>query len=160
MKQRKGFFLAFLITLAGVYSCDTIDCTLNNTVVMISNIYQDGKTVALNDTLSITNPSGSIVLLNRKTNTSTLKLSLSFFQPVDTLVLRLSGADYLYIDTIWIEKTSFNHFESPDCPVNMFHHITDIRSTHVFVDSVSITQPDVNYAEHENLQIHLYPSAD
>ncbi len=160
MKQKKGFFLAFIIALAGLYSCDTIDCTLDNTVEMVSNIYQEGKNVAISDALSITNADGSVVLLNRKTNASTLKLSLSYFQPVDTLVLTLAGEDYQFTDTLWIEKTSYNHFESPDCPVNMFHHITDIWSTHLFIDSVSITQPDVNFVEHENLQIHLYPSAD
>lgn len=160
MKQSKGFLLAFMITLTGLSSCDTIDCTLENTVVMISNIYQDGKAVAISDTLTITNADGSVVLLNRELNVSKLKLYLSYFHPVDTLLLNISGPDYNITDTMWIEKTSYNHFESPDCPVNMFHHIMDIRSTHLFIDSVTITQPDVNFAEHENLQIHLFSSAD
>ena len=155
MKKSKGLLLASLVALTGLYSCDSIDCTLENTVVMLCNIYQDGKTVQINDTLTIT-ANDSIVLLNRKTGASTLKLSLSYFQPVDTLVLAVAGTGYTFTDTVWIEKT----FESPDCPVNMFHHITDVRSTHVFIDSISITQPDVNFAEHENLQIHMYPSAD
>ena len=98
MKQKKGFFLAFIIALAGLYSCDTIDCTLDNTVDMVSNIYQDGKNVAISDALSITNADGSVVLLNRKTNASTLKLSLSYFQPVDTLVLTLAGEDYHFTE--------------------------------------------------------------
>ncbi|MCR5535705.1 MAG: hypothetical protein K6F47_11155 [Bacteroidaceae bacterium] len=160
MKLVKGFLPACIITLMVVLGCDTIDCTLNNTVVMVSNIYQDGKAVEINDTLSITNPDASVVLLNSKTDASNLKLVLSYFQPVDTLVLTITGDGYQFEDTLWIEKTSYNHFESPDCPVNMFHHITEVRSTHVFIDSVSITQPDVNFAEHENLQIHLYSSAD
>lgn len=160
MKKSKGFLLASLLTLAGLCCCDTIDCTLDNTVVMLCNIYQDGKTVQINDTLTITAQDPSIVLLNRKSGASALKLSLSYFQPVDTLVFHLAGEDYRLTDTLWIEKTSYSHFESPDCPVNMFHHITDIRSTHLFIDSVSITQPDVNFAVHENLQIHLYSSAD
>lgn len=159
MKKSKGLLLAAFVTLAGLYSCDSIDCTLENTVVMLCNIYQDGKTVQINDTLTIT-AQDSVVLLNRKTGASALKLSLSYFQPVDTLVLSVAGTDYTFTDTVWIEKTSYSHFESPDCPVNMFHHITDVRSTHVFIDSISITQPDVNFAEHENLQIHMYPSAD
>ena len=160
MKQGKGFILAFLITLTGLNSCDSIDCTLENTVVMISYFYQNGKTVAISDTLTITNADGSVVLLNRERDVSKLKLSLSYFLPTDTLLLIISGNGYKVTDTLWIEKTSYNHFESPDCPVNMFHHITNIRSTHLFIDSVTITQPDVNFAEHENLQIHLYSSAD
>jgi hypothetical protein len=159
MKKSIGVLLAFLAALTGLYSCDSIDCTLENTVVMQCSIYQDGKTVQINDTLTIT-AKDSLVLLNQKTGASTLKLSLSYFQTVDTLVLTVAGTDYTFTDTVWIEKTSYSHFESPDCPVNMFHHITDVRSTHVFIDSISITQPDVNFAEHENLQIHMYPSAD
>ena len=160
MKHVKGFFLAFLITLVGVYSCDSIDCTLNNTVVMTCIFYQNDKAVQVNDMLSITAADTSIVLLNKESGVSTLKLSLSYFQPIDTLLLNLSGDEYIVTDTLWIEKTSYTHFESPDCPVNMFHNITSVRSTHLFIDSVTITQPDVNFAEHENLQIHLYSSAN
>ena len=160
MKQGKGFFLALLFTLAGICGCDTIDCTLNNTVVMRCNFYKDGKSVQLNGTLTITAADTTIVLLNRESSVSTLKLALSYFNDADTLLLNISGDDYKYTDTLWIEKTSYTHFESPDCPVNMFHNITEIRSTHLFIDSVTITQPDVNFAEHENLQIHLYSSAD
>lgn len=160
MKQGKRGFLAFFITLVGLCSCDTIDCTLNNTVVMKCNFYKDGKSVQLNGTLTITAADTTIVLLNREFGASSLKLSLSYFNSADTLLLNLLVDDYKYTDTLWIEKTSYTHFESPDCPVNMFHNITDIRSTHVFIDSVTITQPDVNFAEHENLQIHLYSSAD
>lgn len=160
MKQGKGGFLAFFITLAGLCSCDSIDCTLNNTVVMTCNLYKDGKAVQLNGTLTITAADTTVVLLNQEYGVRTLKLPLSYFNSADTLLLNLSDGDYKYIDTLWIEKTSYTHFESPDCPVNMFHSITDIRSTHVFIDSVTITQPDVNFAEHENLQIHLFSSAD
>lgn len=160
MKQRKGFFTAFLLALAGMNSCDTIDCTLNNIVEMRCNFYQNGNSAQLNDTLTITAIGTDEVLLNRKYMVSTFVLPLSYFNPEDTLVLTVKGEDYVVSDTMWITKTSFNHFESPDCPVNMFHDITAVRTTHLFIDSVTITHSDVNFSDHENLQIHFYPSAD
>ena len=160
MKQMKGLLTVFILVVTGLYSCDTIDCTLNNTVEMRCNFYQNGEQAQLNDTLTVTAIGTDEVLLNRKYNTSTAVLPLSYFNPVDTLILKVTGKDYEATDTMWIEKTSYNHFESPDCPVNMFHNITAVRSTHLFIDSISITHPDVNFSDHENLQIHFYPSAD
>ena len=160
MKYGKTLFLAGVLALTGISSCDSIDCTLNNTVVMTCNFYQDGKAAQLNDTLTVTAGKDNILLLNRKLRVSTMALSLSYFNQVDTLMLNVSGEDYTVTDTIWIEKTSYNHFESPDCPVNMFHTITAVRSTHLFIDSVSITRPDVDFYEDENLQIHFYPTTD
>ena len=160
MKQKKTFFLAFIIALMGISSCDSIDCTLNNIVVMTCNFYQDGKAVQLNDTLTVTAVGADNPLLNRKLRVSTMALPLSYFNQIDTLLLNVSGEDYTITDTLWIEKTSYTHFESPDCPVNMFHDITSVRSTHLFIDSVTITRPEVNFVEYENIQIHFYPSAD
>ena len=160
MKQAKRLFLICLFTIAGMCGCDSIDCTLNNTVVMTCSFYQDGKAVQVNDTLSITGANPEIVLLNRKLGAKSAALPLSYFYPVDTLLLTVTGEEYKVTDTLWIEKTSYNHFESPDCPVNMFHNITAVRSTHLFIDSVSITRPEVDVVEYENLQIHFYSSAD
>ena len=160
MKQRRVHILACVICLMGICSCDTIDCTLNNTVAMTCNFYQDGKAVQLDDTLTVTAVGVENPLLNRKRGTSSMSLPLSFFNNVDTLLLHVSGENYSVTDTVWIEKTSHNHFESPDCPVNMFHNITAVRCTHLFIDSISISRPDVDFYEDENLQIHFYPSAD
>lgn len=160
MKHSKVQVLVFLIPLMSIWGCDTIDCTLNNTVVMTCNFYQDGKAVQLNDILTVTANDTNIVLINRKSAASSLELPLSYFGKADTLLFHVSGEAYDITDTVWIEKTSYNHFESPDCPVNMFHNITRINSTHLFIDSITITRPEVDFYEDENLQIHFYPAAD
>jgi hypothetical protein len=41
----------------------------------------------------------------------------------------------------------------------MFHFITEVNSTHTFIDSLSLVNPTVNYADVENIQIH-FRSAD
>lgn len=143
-----------------LHSCDSIDCTLENHVIMTCNFYQDGNRVALSDTLHVTALGTDSVLVNRELNAKALLLPLSYFQTTDTIVLRVKGKDYEYRDTLWINKKSRTHFESPDCPVTTFHELTDIQSTHVMIDSITITHKDVNYASFENIQIHFYPSAD
>ena len=37
-----------------ILSCDSIDCTLYNSVDMFCNLYQDGKPASIADTLTIT----------------------------------------------------------------------------------------------------------
>lgn len=160
MNRARVLFLSTLLCVAALTGCDSIDCTLNNTVVMTCAFYQDGKAVQLNDTLTITAAGTDQVLLNRKTGAQSVALPLSYFNSVDTLLLNISGDGFTVIDTLWIEKTSYHHFESPDCPVSMFHDITEVRSTHLAIDSVSITRPEVNFIEYENLQIHFHSSAD
>ncbi len=136
--------------------CDTIDCTLYNTVICNVSFYASGQSVSLTDTLTVTTRGVDSILINKQTSTSTMTLPLSYWQDEDTLVLTVTGSGYMMVDTIWIAKENMPHFESPDCPTTMFHHIQHVRTTHAFIDSVSIIQPIVNYDQTEHLQIHVY----
>jgi len=153
MRHRLLFILSVLLTLA---SCETYDCTLYNYVGMYGSFYQDGKAVAIQDALTITISGSNSVLLNQAANTSKVTLPLSFWQAEDTLVFHVNGIQ----DTVWITKTNLVHYESPDCPMTLFHTIQDVRSTHKFIDSITITRPSVNYETTENLQIHLFTATD
>lgn len=147
-------FLVFVSSIT--ISCEDIDCSLNNTVKLSCKFYSNGKQVSITDTLSVTTTGSDSILVNRYTNLSRLELPMSFWNNTDTLVLTIKGKDYVAQDTLWISKTNSPHFESPDCPTHMFHEITEVKSTHSFVDSITITYPHVNYAEVENIQIHLF----
>ena len=149
---RFGWLLALVTMLAG---CDEIDCTLYNTVYLRGGFYSDGSQVSLADTLSITSGLQGPTLLNRETGVSTCTLDMSYWQETDTLVLTVWSDEYLLRDTIWIDKTNRPHFESPDCPTNMFHEITSIACTHHFIDSVTVIKASVDYAQVENIQLHL-----
>ncbi|MBR6031726.1 MAG: hypothetical protein IKP36_07180 [Bacteroidaceae bacterium] len=157
MRQRLLFILSSLVLLA---ACESYDCTLYNAVNMYGAFYQDGKAVAINDTLTITACGTDAVLLNRSVGTAQLTLPLSYWQDEDTLVFSINSNGYFFQDTVWITKTNLVHYESPDCPAKLFHTIQDVRSTHDFIESISITRPSVNYETTENLQIHLYSASD
>lgn len=155
MNLRKPLYCALLASAAAV-SCDSIDCTLYNSVDMFGGFYQGGRNVSLTDTLTITAAGTDSVLLNRKVGAANFQIPLSYYNGVDSVVLYVKGDGYELTDTLFVEKTNSVHFESPDCPTTMFHKITAVRSTHEFIDSVTVISEDVNYARTENIQIHLF----
>ena len=147
--------LLILSAILLLVACESYDCTLNNYVGMYGTFYRDGNAVSINDTLTITSGKTGMVLLNRSVGTSKLTLPLSYWHDEDTLVFSVESESYLLRDSVWIAKTNMVHYESPDCPMTLFHTIQSVRSTHEFIDSISIIRSTVNYETTENLRIHL-----
>lgn len=148
--------LLLLLPLAALAAaCDQADCTLDNSVTYTCNFYHKGNNVTLNDMITVTACGTDSVLVNQMQGATGLNLPMSYWNAEDTLVLCIDGSGYQLYDTIWVEKTNIPHFESPDCPTKMFHLITGVRSTHSFIDSLSLVNPTVNYADVENIQIHF-----
>lgn len=138
-----------------IAACESFDCTLYNYVGLYASFEREGAAVQINDTLTITSGKSGPVLLNKSLNTASLKLPLSYWQAEDTLVLSVQGTDYFLQDTVWIKKSNQVHYESPDCPTTLFHTIEEVRSTHQFIDSITIIRSSVNYETTTNLQIYL-----
>lgn len=157
MRYRFWFILCVVLLLA---ACESYDCTLNNYVGMYGAFDRDGAAVALHDTLTITAGKSGPVLLNRSVNTGILNLPLSYWQPEDTLVFSVKGADYLIRDTVWVTKTNMAHYESPDCPTTVFHTIQGVRNTNEFINFITVVRSSVNYETTINLQIHLLSASD
>ena len=155
MKRTIGILLLSL-PLWLMMACEEIDCSLYNTVSLSAGFYSDGYKVSITDTLTITTGTDEHILVNRMLGASEWEIPMSYWQDEDTLSLHVTGEGYSLTDTVWIQKTNMPHFESPDCPTHMFHEITAVRSTHHFIDSVTIVQAYVNYAQTENIQLHLF----
>ena len=141
--------------LALFASCESADCTLQNSVALHCGFYGAGKSVSLTDTLTVTTAGSDSVLVNRKLNAKDLVLPMSHWSECDTLILHVWGSEYDLQDTLYVEKTNTPHFEAPDCPTTMFHQITAARCSHHFIDSITIKADRVNYGEYEHIQIHL-----
>lgn len=144
-----------ILGTAALAACDSIDCTLYNTVSLTCTFYSEGKAVKLTDTLTVSALGTDSILVNSMVGASQLDLPLSYAQDRDTLVLHVYGQDFDARDTLWVEKTNTPHFESPDCPTTMFHKIMSVQHTGTFIDSISITRDQVDYDQTENLRIHL-----
>ena len=146
---------AIAVGAAALAACDSIDCTLYNTVSLACSFYSEGQAVKLTDTLTVSALGTDSILVNSLIGASKLELPLSYSQDADTLVLRIYGEEYDLSDTLWVEKTNTPHFESPDCPTTMFPQIKSVRHTSTFIDSVTITRNLVDYDQTENIRIHL-----
>lgn len=143
-------------SVALLTGCDSFDCSMENTVTLTLAFYNDkGEMVRLNDTLTVTAVGTDSVLFNRGVNRHDVVLPMSYYKDCDTLVLTVWGADYMVRDTLMVWKTNVENFEGLDCPVNMYHMITDVKATNGFIDSVAMVVPDVDYGKDENIRIIL-----
>ena len=137
------------MTLAAA-ACSSVDCPVQNTVYTSYGLYKaGGERDTLRDTLTIatTRRDGTdSVLLNRSVNTTAFELPISYTDPEDTLFFTVGDTlGNVRIDTVYIKKDNYPHFESVDCSPSYFHTITAVSSTNHAIDSIVLIYPDVNY---------------
>ena len=163
-------FLLFILSGTVLAACTSIDCPLDNVVVMTTTFYypeleennwQETQMQFL-DTITVTSPSATTPLLNRGTSLASLELPMHQFASGsgrDTLALHFLGASGSEaIEYIYLEHTCTPHFEAIDCAASVFHRITAAEcSTGGILDSIRIIQPLVNYDDVENLRLFFHP---
>lgn len=156
-------FPAILSLLLLLTACEGVDCTLNNVVLCRYGFYDSatGQAIQLSDTLTITAAGTDSILYNRGVNTSSVALPMSYWQEADTLRIHIQGKDYAYTCSLRIQKSNTIHFESPDCPTTMFHHIEAVTlMNNTIIDSVVVSKPTINYKQDENIKIYFRTLAD
>ena len=154
MRKIIPLILTAALALAG---CSSIDCPLNNTVYM--KIMLQGTNNPLADTLSVTTRKEvgkDSVFINRQVNTDSLMIPMSYKQDEDVLYFVVNTTTgRTFIDTVSIKKENQVHFESMECQPSFFHTITDVRTTHNYIDSIVINNKEVNY-DATKPHFHLY----
>lgn len=154
-------WLSLLLAALTVAACSSIECPVQNVVATIYTFHKaDGTADTLRyDTLTVTTrrANGSdTTLLNRSTGATMMQLPVSYSNPTDTLIVTVSDTlQRTTVDTIYLHKEDQPHFESVDCNLAFFHHLTAVSSTHLRIDTAVIVQPTVNY-DLEKEHIHLY----
>ncbi len=144
-------------------ACSSVDCPVQN---VVETVYQvclpDGSKATLLDTLTIstTRSNGTdTVLLNRSVGTSEFKLPISYDNPEDTLFFEVKSATEKWApavtDTVFIAKTNMPQFESAECHIAFFHNITEVRTTHNIIDSITINKRSVTY-DASTAHFHVY----
>ena len=142
-------FSLFLIS-----SCDGIDCTVNNVVALRMGFYSsDGTEQSFGDTLTITAAGTDSVLLNRAVRVKQLALPMSYSAKADTLSMFFGKQ----VVTLCVKKTNKAHFESPDCPVVVFHELEGLEFDDPagLFDSIVIVRKSVNYEPFENIRFYI-----
>ena len=153
--RRLPIILLSLLAMA----CSSIDCPVNN---IVSTQYvicdKDGAEMKLSDTLSILTRrmDDTITVLNRLVQKATFSLQISNSHPEDELFFVFYKGPVYTIDTVWIKKDDYPHFESVDCNAAFFHTLTGVRYTTHYIDSIVIKNTSVNY-DVSTVHFHLYP---
>ena len=174
-------FLFGGICLLLFLSCSSIDCPMDNTVSTIYELYKsNGIADTLKDTLTVITyrhvPEEDPVALNRNVNTTSMSLPISYQGEEDVLYFVRSFPDSVktieknedgeevermvhfigfITDTVTVTKTNRKHFESIDCTPSFFHTLTHVSYTTNGIDSIVISNPEVNY-DQTKAHFHLY----
>lgn len=142
--------LVMLFLMLAACACSSIDCPVDNTVSTQYAICDaSGAAAQLDDTLWVwtqRKDGNDTLLLNRGVGLKTFSLPISYDHPEDTLVFCVADTlGHFAIDTVWLGKRDIPHFESVDCAAHFFHELTNVRSTHRAIDTISINNPSVTY---------------
>lgn len=162
VKSCSGILWMLLLALVG---CTSIDCPLDNVVMMQCNFYlsETETPYKLDHELTVRPAGCDTVLLNRITDVESILLPLKEGADQDTLLLHfVSKTGQEATDTLFVNHTRQLHFESLDCPNSVFHQIHAARVTShalselpLTADSVSIVRSTVDYNDIENIRIFL-----
>lgn len=155
MKRLPYLLLTFILA-----ACSTIDCPVNTLVESLYMICDStGENVKMLDTLSVftTRADDELVRLNRGAGLSKFHLQVSYTHPEDIFIFHfdLVSANVRVTDTVWVKKEDYTHFESVDCNSAFFHKVTDVRSTHNYIDSIVIVNPTIDY-NYETVHFRMY----
>ena len=172
--MRKVTF-AVLAMAALLVGCTSIECSMNNIVTSqycFMNHVENGKDTAINFkeyylTVSTKKTMGmeDAVLVNKKTDISTLQLSVSYNQEEDILYFDFQHLvqdtifETVTVDTVCITKTNELIFEGVECNPRYHHKVLSATTTHNMIDSIVINN---NYIDNDPYKVHfslyLHPS--
>ncbi len=151
--------LPILLLLFLTVACSSIDCPVNN-IVSTQYVILDktGAEKPLSDTLSVLTrrQDDTITVLNRLVQNAKFSLQVSYTHPEDELFFVFHNGPVYVIDTVWIKKDDYPHFESVDCKASFFHTLTGVRHTNHYIDSIVIKNTAVNY-DVKTVHFYLYP---
>lgn len=100
---------------------------------------------------SVTQQRKDTILLNNLHGASSMKVPMSYFREMDTLVIAYRSITRK--DTIKIQHSSYANVELPECGTYRFHTLQHIWSTDAAIDHIEINEPKVNYDGNINVKI-------
>lgn len=154
-----------ILALAGllVPGCEVENCPPNAlSYLHFSLVDQNGRTFNTSDTITIvgqTTSSDTLVsdtLINQEAAASSFSLPLSY-DAYTQFVFIYHALDVGYVgrDTIRIDHWNIPYFTNLDCGSMMFYEITGTAHTHHRLDSITITNPNIDNNEKENIRIYF-----
>lgn len=154
-----------ILALAGllVPGCEVENCPPNAlSYLHFSLVDQNGRTLSTSDTITIvgqTTSSDTLVsdtLINQEAGASSFSLPLSY-DAYTQFVFIYHALDVGYVgrDTIRIDHRNIPYFTNLDCGSMMFYEVTKVENTRHRLDSLTITNPNIDNNEKENFKIYF-----
>ena len=157
--------LPILIPLAALLLCLLPACEVENcppnalSFACFTLKDGNGKNVSFSTPLTVVGiktAGGTTVcdtLINQESGASRLSLPLSYADET-RFVLRYSETE---ADTVTVRHRNIPHFLNIDCGTMMFHEVTHVSTTRHAIDSIVLTNPNIDNYEKENVKIYFPP---
>lgn len=181
MKRFPVVLCAVLLACSLIPGCDVDNCPPNAmTYAHFTLADQYGKTFKTSDTISVigqtyadvtvydTLANGELqprtvydsliadTFVNRENAASSFSIPLSYADKTRILfAYRGLGGTFAGTDTVELTHRNIPYFTSLDCGTMMFYEITEATFTRHRLDSVVITNPNIDNNEKENLKIYF-----
>ncbi len=163
MKKLSVIFCVMFLSAFFFPACEVENCPPNALAfAYFSFVDQYGRAVAYTDTLTVVGQIDSgdstinDTLINRETKVSELSLPLSYGTQT-RFVLSYNGRTQ---DVITIDHRNIPYFMNLDCGTMMFYEVTNAETTTRMLDSLVITNPNIDNNEKENFKIYFTVTAD
>lgn len=146
-----GLFLCLIFGL-GISACsEENDCSLTSRSMGRFNFLTKSTLAEKKiDTLSVTALNTDSVLVNKDVLATYESLPLSYTSNTTTFIFHYSETER---DTLWVSHQNIAHFVSMECGTTMFHHLDSVRCTYNIIDSIAISNPEIDNNEKENIRI-------
>lgn len=158
MKKLSVIFCVMFLSAFFFPACEVENCPPNALAfAYFSFVDQYGRAVAYTDTLTVVGQIDSgdstinDTLINRETKVSELSLPLSYGTQT-RFVLSYNGRTQ---DVITIDHRNIPYFMNLDCGTMMFYEVTNAETTTRMLDSLVITNPNIDNNEKENFKIYF-----
>lgn len=139
-------------------ACEVENCPPNALAyAQFAFVDQYGRSVQYTDTLTvigqleIADTTIYDTLINKSTNTSTLSLPLSYGEQT-RFILQYANRQR---DVLTITHRNIPYFINLDCGTMMFYEVTGAETTTRMLDSLVITNPNIDNYEKENFKIYF-----
>ncbi|MBR6036407.1 MAG: hypothetical protein IKP41_05575 [Bacteroidaceae bacterium] len=119
--------------------------------ITVTKDYPDEELVNQGYTESATQQRKDTILVNQLYGASSMKVPMSYFNEMDTLIL--SYKSITLKDTIKIKHSGYPNVELPECGTYRFHTLHQVTATDAAIDHIEISDSKVNYDGKTNIKI-------
>ena len=150
--------LTLIFVAALLVGCDNgYDCSLNNTAYNKMGFYSAlTKERYIHpgpiDVSLMVNGKDSL-FINHLTDAEDISLPMSYTQSIDTVIFLYEDG---LRDSLYITHSNEPYYQSMECGTLMYHSISEVEHTGVWMEDVAIKNKKVNFKGNENIKIYFY----